>query len=184
MTCVEYLLQNEGNGRFRDAALEAGVAYPEDGKALSSMGADFRDYDNDGREISSSRALRRDLPSFPQCGRRAFCGSDHGKRLARQTMPYTGWSAGISILTTTRARLSTSRCRGSPGPGRGAPDADPPHARRRPPGRPRRAARGVRRRRGLRGRRRGGGRRGGARAGRPLEVDVVLLDLRMPGWTA
>jgi hypothetical protein len=44
------LFHNEGNGQFREIAEEAGVAYNEDGQPVSSMGTDFRDYDNDGRE--------------------------------------------------------------------------------------------------------------------------------------
>src|SRR2546430_1326910 len=42
------LLHNNRNGTFTDRALEAGVAFSEDGKAVSGMGVDFSDYDNDG----------------------------------------------------------------------------------------------------------------------------------------
>src|SRR5260370_15673128 len=44
-----FLFHNDGNGRFTEAGLAAGVAFNNDGKALSSMGADFRDIDNDGK---------------------------------------------------------------------------------------------------------------------------------------
>lgn len=44
-----FLFRNEGNGRFTEVALEAGVAYDAFGKANGSMGADAADYDNDGR---------------------------------------------------------------------------------------------------------------------------------------
>ena len=37
-------------GKFEEVALEAGVAFNNDGRAVSSMGADARDIDNDGRE--------------------------------------------------------------------------------------------------------------------------------------
>ena len=42
------LLHNNGHGAFTDRALEAGVALSEDGQAVSGMGCDFSDYDNDG----------------------------------------------------------------------------------------------------------------------------------------
>src|SRR6267378_3997886 len=43
------LLHNNRKGNFTDRALQAGAAFSEDGKAVSGMGVDFSDYDNDGR---------------------------------------------------------------------------------------------------------------------------------------
>jgi enediyne biosynthesis protein E4 len=45
----QFLLHNNGDGTFTERALEAGVALTDDGKRISGMGVDFRDYDNDGR---------------------------------------------------------------------------------------------------------------------------------------
>lgn len=42
------LYHNLRNGRFEDAALRAGVAFSEDGKARGGMGVDAADYDNSG----------------------------------------------------------------------------------------------------------------------------------------
>ena len=42
------LYRNLRNGRFRDVALEAGVALSEDGKARAGMGADAGDFDGSG----------------------------------------------------------------------------------------------------------------------------------------
>ena len=42
------LYRNNGDGTFTEVGLQAGVAYGENGKALSGMGVDFGDYDNDG----------------------------------------------------------------------------------------------------------------------------------------
>jgi hypothetical protein len=42
------LYKNLGNGKFQDAALRAGVAFSEDGKARGGMGVDTGDYDNSG----------------------------------------------------------------------------------------------------------------------------------------
>jgi hypothetical protein len=43
------LYRNLRNGRFRDVALEAGVALSEDGKARAGMGVDSADFDGSGR---------------------------------------------------------------------------------------------------------------------------------------
>ena len=43
------LYRNQRNGRFRDTALEAGVALSEDGKARAGMGVDAADFDNSGQ---------------------------------------------------------------------------------------------------------------------------------------
>src|SRR5207247_4055383 len=43
-----FLFRNLGNGKFEEVGLAAGVALLDSGKAVASMGADFRDYDNDG----------------------------------------------------------------------------------------------------------------------------------------
>ena len=43
-----FLFRNQGDGTFREIGLEAGVALREDGAAIAGMGADFRDFDNDG----------------------------------------------------------------------------------------------------------------------------------------
>jgi hypothetical protein len=45
---ANFLFRNVGAGKFREIALNAGVAYPADGSGVSGMGADFRDIDNDG----------------------------------------------------------------------------------------------------------------------------------------
>ena len=44
----QQLFQNNGDGRFEEVGLLAGVAYDEDGNVFAGMGTDFLDYDNDG----------------------------------------------------------------------------------------------------------------------------------------
>jgi hypothetical protein len=43
-----FLFRNEGDGRFADVTLLAGVGYSEDGRTQAGMGTDFGDYDGDG----------------------------------------------------------------------------------------------------------------------------------------
>ena len=42
------LFRNKGDGTFEERALDAGVAYSDDGKTYAGMGVAFADYDNDG----------------------------------------------------------------------------------------------------------------------------------------
>ncbi|MGH9665853.1 MAG: FG-GAP repeat domain-containing protein, partial [Bryobacteraceae bacterium] len=48
-TLPNFLFHNLRKGRFEEVGFDAGVALRDDGKAVSSMGADFRDFNNDGR---------------------------------------------------------------------------------------------------------------------------------------
>jgi hypothetical protein len=48
-TRPDRLYVNQRNGRFRDVALEAGVAFSEDGKARAGMGVDAGDFTGSGR---------------------------------------------------------------------------------------------------------------------------------------
>ncbi len=47
-TSPNFLLHNNGDGTFKDVALEAGVAYRSNGSVVAGMGAEFRDFNNDG----------------------------------------------------------------------------------------------------------------------------------------
>ena len=48
-TFPNFLLHNNGDGTFKDVALEMGVAYTSAGAVVAGMGAEFRDLNNDGR---------------------------------------------------------------------------------------------------------------------------------------
>jgi enediyne biosynthesis protein E4 len=43
------LYRNLGNGKFKDVAVEAGLAFSSEGKARAGMGVDVADFDNSGR---------------------------------------------------------------------------------------------------------------------------------------
>lgn len=47
-TYPNFLLHNNGDGTFKEVALEAGVAYTTNGSVVAGMGAEFRDLNNDG----------------------------------------------------------------------------------------------------------------------------------------
>ena len=95
-TVPNFLFHNERNGSFRETALQAGVGLNDDGKALSSMGVDFRDLDNDGREDLFITALSNEtFPVFRNLGRGLFSDVTYPSRAGTLTLPASGWSTGI-----------------------------------------------------------------------------------------
>ncbi|MDQ2899858.1 MAG: FG-GAP-like repeat-containing protein, partial [Acidobacteriota bacterium] len=95
-TVPNFLFHNEGNGKFREMALDAGVAYDGDGKSISAMGVDFRDYDNDGREDLFITALSNEtFPLFRNLGHGHFADVTYPSGIGRAAVPWTGWSAGM-----------------------------------------------------------------------------------------
>lgn len=95
-TIPNFLFRNEGNGRFREVALQAGVAFTEDGRALSSMGADARDVNNDGREdLWVTANANETFPLFLNLGRGLFRDETYPSEIGRASVSSTGWSNGI-----------------------------------------------------------------------------------------
>jgi enediyne biosynthesis protein E4 len=95
-TIPNFLFRNEGGSRFSQVALQAGVAFNEDGRALSSMGVDFRDYDNDGRDDLFITALANEtFPLFRNLGQGLFDEVTFPARVGRATVAVSGWSNGV-----------------------------------------------------------------------------------------
>jgi len=96
-TVRNFLFQNLGNFRFKEAALETGVSLGETGRAVASMGADFRDFDNDGLPDVVVTALINDsYQLFRNLGPPLYF-DDYTIRagLKQATQQLTGWSTGI-----------------------------------------------------------------------------------------
>lgn len=95
-TVPNFLFRNEGMGRFREVGLQAGVAFNDDGRALSTMGVDARDINNDGREdIWVTANANETFPMFLNLGRGLFRDETYPSGIGRASMPMTGWSNGI-----------------------------------------------------------------------------------------
>ena len=94
-TMPNFLFHNRGDGTFEEVALQAGVAYNSDGVALSSMGADFRDYDNDGRDDLFVTALSNEtFPLFRNLGGH-FADVTYPSGIGRASYPWSGWGCGM-----------------------------------------------------------------------------------------
>ena len=98
-TTPNSLFHNTGDGHFEELALRAGVALNSDGAARSAMGADFRDYDNDGREdlfvtdLTNERFLL-----YRNVGKGEFADVSAPSGVAAASLPWTGWSIGMFDL--------------------------------------------------------------------------------------
>ena len=87
-----FLLRNEGGGRFRDAALAAGVAYNAEGAAVAGMGADLADYDGDGRPDLFVTTLSGETYSlYRNRGEGAFTYATQESGIGEATLAFSGW---------------------------------------------------------------------------------------------
>ena len=92
-----FLFRNNKGRAFEETALLAGVALPLDGKAISGMGVDFRDYDNDGWPDIHITALNNEtFPLFRNTGKGEFTDATHSSKLAKLTAKFSGWSNAIA----------------------------------------------------------------------------------------
>jgi enediyne biosynthesis protein E4 len=94
-TTPNFLFRNEGNGKFREVALPAGVAIVDDGKELSSMGAEWRDFDGDGKpDIFITALANETFPLFRYLRDGLFQEVTYRAGLGSATLSYSGWSTG------------------------------------------------------------------------------------------
>ena len=93
------LFHNLGNGRFEEIGIAAGVAYNGDGRQISGMGADFRDYDGDGRpDIIMTGLSRETFELFRNLGNNQFADFSAQSGILRLSQPWSGWSCGFVDL--------------------------------------------------------------------------------------
>ena len=91
-----FLFHNLGNGKFEEVALEAGVALTDDGKGISAMGVDFRDYDNDGLpDIAIAALAGETFPLFDNVGKGSFLDFTYGSRIGPLSNRRSGWSPAL-----------------------------------------------------------------------------------------
>lgn len=94
-----FLFRNNKGKTFEETGLLAGVSLPADGKAISAMGTDFRDYDNDGLPDIHVTALNNEtFPLFRNTGKGEFTDATHSSKMGQLSVKYSGWSNAIADL--------------------------------------------------------------------------------------
>lgn len=95
-TEADFLFRNRGDGTFEETGLLAGVGLASDGNPISSMGADFRDYDNDGLpDIHVTALPRQTFPLFRNVGNGQFEDMTARSRLHGATVARGGWANAL-----------------------------------------------------------------------------------------
>jgi hypothetical protein len=92
----EQLFHNLRNGKFEEVALREGLAYDEDGRTFSGMGADFDDYDNDGWPDVVVGALANEKYALFKNRKGAFEYASGPSGLARISSLHSGW--GLKLI--------------------------------------------------------------------------------------
>jgi len=109
-----FLFHNIGGQKFQEVALEAGVSLRDSGQAISGMGVDFRDLDNDGRPDIVVVALDTEtFPLFRNMGDGTFQDWTMKSRLGPQSRLMAGYSPlaadfdndGLKDLFVTRGHV-------------------------------------------------------------------------------
>ena len=87
-----YLYHNEGNGQFKDIALDSGVAVSEDGVEQANMGVALGDYLNTGRMgIAITHFSGEYATLYRNDGGLSFTDVSHAAGIARESAPFVGW---------------------------------------------------------------------------------------------
>jgi enediyne biosynthesis protein E4 len=100
-TVPNFLFRNRGDGTFEETALFAGVSVPDSGRPISSMGADFQDYDNDGWEDLHLTALTGEtFPLFHNeaAASKGFVETTQVSGLAQLTVKASGWCTAFADM--------------------------------------------------------------------------------------
>ena len=95
-TLPNFLFKNNGGKTFEEVGIQASVALNDSGKPVSSMGVDFRDYDNDGLPDVIVSALEGEtFPLFRNVGKGFFAEATWSSGIGKASVKRSGWSLGL-----------------------------------------------------------------------------------------
>jgi hypothetical protein len=93
------LFHNSHDGSFREVALEAGVAYDDDGRERAGMGVDFGDYDNDGwLDVVITNFAGEPNSLYLNQRNGTFLETTWASGIGEPTAPFLGWGTGFVDL--------------------------------------------------------------------------------------
>jgi hypothetical protein len=91
-----FLFKNRAGHGFDEVGVESFVAYTENGVPVSSMGVDFRDWNNDGKPSLFVTALGGEtFPLFRNEGNGFFSADTYAAGIGLRSVRLSGWGAGI-----------------------------------------------------------------------------------------
>src|ERR1700733_5258397 len=97
-----YLYRNEGNGRFKESAYDAGVAVSEDGVEQANMGLALGDYLNVGRmSVAITHFSDEYAALYRNDGGMSFTDVSRTAGIASESAPFVGWGDAFLDLDNT-----------------------------------------------------------------------------------
>ena len=91
-----FLYLNQGNGTFKEVGLLYGVAYNDSASAVSSMGCDVKDYDNDGWvDVFYNNLMGQTWGLYRNQRGRSFRYVSMPAKMAQLSQSLSGWSNGF-----------------------------------------------------------------------------------------
>jgi enediyne biosynthesis protein E4 len=91
-----FLFRNRGGKGFDEVGVDTFVAYTDNGVPVSSMGVDFRDWDNNGKPSLLVTALGGEtFPLFHNEGNGFFSDDSYKAGIGFGSFTMSGWGAGI-----------------------------------------------------------------------------------------
>ena len=91
-----FLFHNKGNGTFEEVGLLNGAALRDHGKAVASMGVEWKDYDNDGHPDLFVTALAGETyPVFRGLGAAGFSDATYATKIGALSNKHSGWGLGV-----------------------------------------------------------------------------------------
>ncbi|MEZ5356118.1 MAG: CRTAC1 family protein [Bryobacteraceae bacterium] len=91
-----FLYVNRKDGTFQEQGMLRGVSYNDDGATVSAMGADVKDYDNDGwPDVFYNDLMGQIWGLFRNLSGRSFRYASPATGIVRASQPYSGWSGGF-----------------------------------------------------------------------------------------
>lgn len=98
-SAAQQVFRNRGDGTFREAGLEAGVAYNSDGRPFAGMGIDVADIDNDGSaEVFLNALSLEGYALLRSTGAGLFDTIAEESGVRKASHPFGGWGARFADL--------------------------------------------------------------------------------------